>query len=94
MVAAIAEIARALRLDMVAEFVTSKQSVELLRAMGISWAQGNYVGKPRSIDSYLQPAGAQPITDCSMVDTTLAASALTAALLPDFISKKPSAEQH
>jgi|GEM_PF-2380555 len=35
MVAAIAEIARSLKLDTVAEFVTRKQSVELLRAIGI-----------------------------------------------------------
>ncbi len=46
MVAAIAEVARVMRLDTVAEFVEDQATLSLLGKLGITWAQGYYLGEP------------------------------------------------
>lgn len=43
-VAAVAELARVLQMETVAEFVGDQDSLELLRRLNISWAQGHFVG--------------------------------------------------
>ncbi len=46
MVAAIAEVARVMRLDTVAEFVEDGATLSLLDKLGITWAQGYFLGEP------------------------------------------------
>jgi len=46
MVAAIAEVARVMRLDTVAEFVENEATLSLLGKLGITWAQGYFLGEP------------------------------------------------
>ncbi|MBW7931062.1 MAG: EAL domain-containing protein [Gammaproteobacteria bacterium] len=43
-VAAVAELARVLQMETVAEFVGDQDSLELLRRLNIGWAQGHFVG--------------------------------------------------
>jgi diguanylate cyclase (GGDEF)-like protein len=45
-VAAISEVARVMQLDSVAEFVQDEATLELLRKLGITWAQGYLFGQP------------------------------------------------
>ncbi len=40
-------IAGNLKIDTVAEFVETVEEMELLRSIGISCAQGHYIGRPR-----------------------------------------------
>jgi len=47
MVAAITEVARVMELDTVAEYVESAKSKTLLKKLGVDYAQGHAVGKPR-----------------------------------------------
>jgi diguanylate cyclase (GGDEF)-like protein len=46
MVEAMCQIGRTMGLQIIAEFVGDKETVEVLRAMGVDYAQGFYVGKP------------------------------------------------
>jgi len=80
MVTAIAEIAKVLEIQSVAEYVQNKNSADILRNMGIGWIQGHYVGKPRPLEDYLSSGGSLKIKDCS--DTT-GASTIQAKPLPD-----------
>jgi diguanylate cyclase (GGDEF)-like protein len=49
MVAAIAEVARVMNLETVAEFVQDDAAVRLLRDLGITWAQGYLLGVPEPL---------------------------------------------
>ncbi|MBI2470691.1 MAG: EAL domain-containing protein [Planctomycetes bacterium] len=49
MVKAIVEVARGLGNKTIAEFVSDKESVRMLHEFGVNYAQGYYIGKPRSI---------------------------------------------
>ncbi|MDH4072073.1 MAG: EAL domain-containing protein [Gammaproteobacteria bacterium] len=46
MVEAMCQIGRTMGLQMIAEFVGDEETVEVLRAMGVDYAQGFYIGKP------------------------------------------------
>jgi EAL domain-containing protein (putative c-di-GMP-specific phosphodiesterase class I) len=54
MVKSIAEIARVMRLPIVAEWVESPAILEMVRAYGIDYAQGYAVNKPRPIEEFLE----------------------------------------
>ncbi len=45
-VAAIAEVARVMRLETVAEFVENQATLNLIGKLGITWAQGYFLGEP------------------------------------------------
>ncbi len=49
-VAAIAEVARVMQLETVAEYVQDQQALELLRALNITYAQGYFVGTAELLD--------------------------------------------
>jgi diguanylate cyclase (GGDEF)-like protein len=46
MVAAIAEIARVMKIETVAEYVQDEETVAILREIGVDWAQGYHLGEP------------------------------------------------
>lgn len=49
LVKAIVEVARGLGKKTIAEFVSDKEAVRLLHEFGVDYAQGYYIGKPRSV---------------------------------------------
>ena len=49
MVKAMVEMAHGLKKRTVAEFADSGDTLKLLRKLGVNYAQGNYIGKPRSV---------------------------------------------
>ncbi|MEO8445287.1 MAG: EAL domain-containing protein [Gammaproteobacteria bacterium] len=59
-VAAIAEVARVMQLESVAEFVQDEATLDLLGKLGITWAQGYLLGEPALLDACVGsvPAGA------------------------------------
>ena len=50
MVKSINEIAQAMGKQTVAEFVENETILEKLRGIGVDYAQGHYIGRPRPID--------------------------------------------
>jgi Amt family ammonium transporter len=46
MVSAIAEIARTMKIETVAEYVKDKATLEAMKQLGVDWVQGYHVGKP------------------------------------------------
>ncbi len=53
MVAAIAEVARVMGLETVAEYVQDRPTLELLRKLGVTWAQGYLLGEPEPLTEKL-----------------------------------------
>ncbi len=51
MVAAITEVARVMELETVAEYVESEEIQELVQRLGVTCAQGHYVGKPEPLET-------------------------------------------
>ncbi len=54
MVAAITQVAKVMELDTVAEYVEQEETRELLKRLGVDYAQGHAVGKPQSLDIVMQ----------------------------------------
>ncbi|MDX1517537.1 MAG: EAL domain-containing protein [Woeseiaceae bacterium] len=54
MVAAITQVAKVMELDTVAEYVEQEETRDLLKKLGVDYAQGHAVGKPQSLDVVLQ----------------------------------------
>jgi len=54
MVAAITQVAKVLELKTVAEYVECDKTREVLRSLGVDYAQGHVTGKPVSLDSALE----------------------------------------
>ena len=65
MVAAIAEIARVMNLETVAEFVQDQKSMDLLKDLGVTWAQGYFIGTPRPLGDYLKEIDAEQLEEVS-----------------------------
>ncbi len=65
MVAAIAEIARVMNLETVAEFVQDQKSMDLLKDLGVTWAQGYFIGTPRPLADYLSEIDAEQLEEVS-----------------------------
>ena len=65
MVAAIAEIARVMNLETVAEFVQDQKSMDLLKDLGVTWAQGYFIGIPRPLAEYLKEIDAEQLEEVS-----------------------------
>jgi diguanylate cyclase (GGDEF)-like protein len=59
-VAAIAEVARVMQLETVAEFVESEAVLDLLRRLGITWVQGYLLGEPVPLAARIS-AGSLPV---------------------------------
>src|SRR5580765_392109 len=57
-VSAIVSIARGMGRKTVAEFVEDEQTASLLRVIGVNYAQGYHIGRPRPVAEMLQAAGA------------------------------------
>ncbi len=54
MVAAITQVAKVMKLETVAEYVESKKIMELIKKLGVDFAQGHAIGKPVTLDSVLR----------------------------------------
>ena len=54
MVAAITQVAKVMKLETVAEYAETPQVIEVLRKLGVDYAQGHAVGKPRPIGEVLK----------------------------------------
>ena len=52
-VKAIVELAKGLGIGTIAEFVADEETLELLRGLGVDYAQGTYVGDPRPVSELL-----------------------------------------
>ena len=65
MVAAITEVAKVMELKTVAEFVGSQAAVDMLKKIGVDYAQGHYIGEPVAIE---------PVMDELINDVKAAAS--------------------
>ncbi|NIA27069.1 MAG: EAL domain-containing protein, partial [Desulfobulbaceae bacterium] len=52
MVKAISEVGRAMGIETIAERVETKQVLEKLGALGIEFAQGYYIARPTSVQSF------------------------------------------
>lgn len=59
-VAAISEVARVMQLETVAEFVETREGLELLGKLGISWAQGYLLGEPACLAQRVSEVLAAP----------------------------------
>ncbi len=53
MVAAITQVAKVMELKTVAEYVETEETRELIRKLGVGYAQGHIIGKPITLDSVL-----------------------------------------
>ena len=53
MVAAITQVAKVMRLQTVAEYVETEKARELITMLGVDFAQGHVIGKPKPIDAVL-----------------------------------------
>jgi len=56
LVSAMVGIARGMGKRSVAEFVTDEETVDLLRTIGVDFAQGYHIGEPKPISEVLQKA--------------------------------------
>jgi diguanylate cyclase (GGDEF)-like protein/PAS domain S-box-containing protein len=56
-VSAIVSIARGMGKRTVAEFVADEEAAQLLRTIGVDYAQGYHIGVPRPVSEVLQPTG-------------------------------------
>ena len=52
MVETIVELAHKLKVETIAEFVSSKEIFEVIKEIGIDYAQGFYIGKPEPIEKH------------------------------------------
>lgn len=60
MVAAITQVARVMELETVAEYVESADAIEVLRNLGVDYAQGYAVGMPEPLDQVLDRLAENP----------------------------------
>ncbi len=61
MVAAITQVAKVMDLQTVAEYVESAESMDVIRRLGVDYAQGHLVGKPRPLDDVLRDLSAKVV---------------------------------
>jgi EAL domain-containing protein (putative c-di-GMP-specific phosphodiesterase class I) len=50
------EVSRALGKETIAEFVTDEATIEVLRSLGVDYAQGYHIGEPEPIGDVLSGA--------------------------------------
>jgi EAL domain-containing protein (putative c-di-GMP-specific phosphodiesterase class I) len=53
LVKAIVEVSQALGKSTIAEFVEDQDTIQWLRQLGIDYAQGYYIGRPKAVDELL-----------------------------------------
>ena len=61
MVETIVELAKKLHIATIAEFVSSKEILEVIKALGVDYAQGFYIGKPEPIETHLKGGGKEKV---------------------------------
>jgi EAL domain-containing protein (putative c-di-GMP-specific phosphodiesterase class I) len=54
MVAAITQVAKVMELDTVAEYVECRETLKLIAKLGVDYAQGHEIGRPRPLDEVLE----------------------------------------
>jgi diguanylate cyclase (GGDEF)-like protein len=81
MVSAIAEIARVMKIETVAEYVQDEETVDILRAIGVDWAQGFHIGEPVRLTELFSDMSIIDTADiANVVDTTETGTAILATL--------------
>ncbi len=65
MVAAITQVAKVMELETVAEYVESEETRKLIAELGVDYAQGHTIGRPRSLDETLSELAADVETSAS-----------------------------
>lgn len=68
LVSAIVGIARGMGKQTVAEFVGTEEAAQLLRGLGVDFAQGYHFGKPRPVSAVLESTAASPSLDARVGD--------------------------
>lgn len=71
MVRAIAEIARVMAIDTVAEYVQDNTTLEIVRELGVDWAQGYHIGEPIRLGKLFADRTVIDKAELADVDTTL-----------------------
>lgn len=61
MVAAITQVAKVMGLETVAEYVETQESMDLIKRLGVDYAQGHAVGKPRPLEDLLAELNAKDV---------------------------------
>jgi EAL domain-containing protein (putative c-di-GMP-specific phosphodiesterase class I) len=54
-----------MNLETVAEFVQDQKSMDLLKDLGVTWAQGYFIGIPRPLAEYLSEIDAEQLEEAS-----------------------------
>ena len=81
MVSAIAEIARVMKIETVAEYVQDEETVAVLREIGVDWAQGFHIGEPARLTELFDDATIIDTADiASVADVTENGTAILSAL--------------
>jgi len=57
MVETIVELAHKLHIHTIAEFVSSKEILDIIKELGVDYAQGFYMGKPEPIENHIEGGG-------------------------------------
>ena len=70
-VRALVQIANALKLETVAEFVEEEGTLELLEEIGVNYAQGYAIGRPQPASSLLPPSAVLPKQRQSVTDSAI-----------------------
>lgn len=71
MVSAIAEIARVMKIETVAEYVESEATLNIVREIGVDWAQGFHVGKPKRLKELFGDGTVTDMAELIDIDTGL-----------------------
>lgn len=71
MVTAIAEIARVMEIETVAEYVQDEDTLDILREIGVDWAQGFHIGEPQRLQEIFNDLPISDTTSIAEMDTSL-----------------------
>jgi len=61
MVETIVELAKKIHITTIAEFVSSKEILDVIKELGVDYAQGYYLGKPAPIEEHLKSGGGRTV---------------------------------
>jgi diguanylate cyclase (GGDEF)-like protein len=71
MVSAISEIARVMNIETVAEYVENEATLEIVRELGIDWAQGYHVGEPLRLGTLFGDSSVADVAKPEEINTVI-----------------------
>ena len=80
--AAIAEIARVMKIETVAEYVQDEETVAVLREIGVDWAQGYHLGEPVRLTELFEGSDIIDTADIASVAEAAETGTAIVATLP------------